>query len=92
MNRILWWLISILLVVGSLFWSWVTGVGCPGGPDGPYETYYENGQLEDRGIIKGGCLDGPSEVYYENGQLRSKTTWKVGVQVGGAWEGVSRGR
>ena len=51
MNRILWWLISILLVVGSLFWSWVTGIGCPGGPD---ETYYENGQLEDKGIYRDG--------------------------------------
>ncbi len=38
-------------MVGSLFWSWVTGIGCPGGPD---ETYYENGQLEDKGIYRDG--------------------------------------
>ena len=72
-------IILVVLVVGSLWvWSWLTGGECPGGPDGPVETYYDNGQLEVKGTWKDGELDGPYEWYYENGQLRWKGTYKDG--------------
>ena len=39
--------------------------------DGPWERYYENGQLEKKGSYKDGELDGSWELYYDkNGQLR----------------------
>jgi antitoxin component YwqK of YwqJK toxin-antitoxin module len=72
-------IILVVLVVGSLWvWSWLTGGECPGGPDGPVETYYDNGQLEETWTLKDGCWDGPYEWYYENGQLRGRQTWKDG--------------
>ena len=70
-------------MVGSLFWSWVTGIGCPGGPD---ETYYENGQLEEKGIYKDGQRDGPYEFYHNNGQLGLKMTYKDGEPEDGLFE------
>jgi len=47
--------IGVVLVVGSL-WVWyeVTTFHCPGGPDGPFETYYDNGQVELKGTFKDG--------------------------------------
>jgi len=47
-------------------------------PDGPFETYHENGQLWMRGTSKDGKLVGPFEVYHENGQLKSKGTFHDG--------------
>ena len=46
--------------------------------DGPYEYYYDNGQLESKTTYKNGELDGPVEEYHDNGQLESKTTYKNG--------------
>ena len=34
-------------------------------PDGPYETFFENGQLERKGNIKEGKQEGLWEIYYE---------------------------
>ncbi|MBR6412849.1 MAG: toxin-antitoxin system YwqK family antitoxin [Alphaproteobacteria bacterium] len=45
---------------------------------GPYEEYYENGQLEIKCIYKDGKIDGPYEEYYENGQLCIKCTYRDG--------------
>ena len=75
--------IGVVLVVGSL-WVWyeVTTFHCPGGPDGPFETYFENGQLMDKGTLKDGCWDGPHEFYHENGQLMDKGTFKDGEMDG----------
>ena len=56
-----------------------------GKKDGPYETYYENGQLEYKGSYKDGELDGLFETYYENGELRSKLSYKNG-EWDGPWE------
>ncbi len=50
MNRILS-LIGVVLVVG-----------CGGPPDGPFETYYEGGQLVIRGTNKDGDIDGTVEI------------------------------
>ena len=57
-------------------------VGCGGPRDGPFETYYEGGQLVVRGTYKDGELDGPGEVYYDNGQLMMKGTFKDGGRCG----------
>ncbi|GIT52710.1 MAG: hypothetical protein Ct9H300mP15_29230 [Gemmatimonadota bacterium] len=72
---------SLILLVGlSLLRSVVSAPPPP--PDGPFETYYENGQLEEKGTYKDGVQDGPFETYYENGQLWSKGTYKDGQIVG----------
>ena len=47
-------------------------------PDGPFETYYENGQLDERGNYKDGKEDGVWEKYYENGELEERDNWKDG--------------
>ena len=55
-------------------------VGCgPPPPDGPFEGYYDNGQLGSNGTYQNGKWDGPFESYYQNGELRSKRTYKVQV-------------
>ena len=65
MNRILS-LIGVVLVVG-----------CGGlSPDEPFESYYDNGQLESKGTFKNGEFDGPYELYHENGEVREKGTYK----------------
>ena len=67
MNRILS-LIGVVLVVG-----------CGGlSPNEPFESYYDNGQLESRGTFKNGEFDGPYELYHENGPLILKWTYRDG--------------
>ena len=81
MTRILSW-IGVVLVMGSL-WFWVTWTSrCPGGPDGPYESYHDNGQLWNKGTYKDGERDGPMESYHDNGQLRFKGSYKDGERCG----------
>jgi hypothetical protein len=43
-----------------LFVLALIAVGC-GPPDGPFEEYYENGQLWLKGTLAAGELDGPGE-------------------------------
>jgi hypothetical protein len=50
--------------------------------DGTVETYYENGQLMEKGPFKDRVPDGPTEGYYENGQLWMKGTYKDGEKCG----------
>ena len=85
MKRILS-LVGTVLVMGSLYWF---GGGPPDGsieevdlPDGPFEEYYDSGQLDEKGTYRDGELDGPFESYRDNGQLWEKTTWKDGVADG----------
>ena len=53
--------------------------GCKaGGYDGPWEEYYENGQLMTKGTYKDGDRAGGWEEYYENGQLKMKRTYNAG--------------
>jgi len=61
-------LLSVLALIAS---------GC-GPPDGPYELYYENGQLLEKSTLVAGKPDGPYESYYENGQLKQKGTYVAG--------------
>jgi antitoxin component YwqK of YwqJK toxin-antitoxin module len=49
-----------------------------GNKQGPYERYYENGQLRIKCTYKDGKEDGPYELYHENGQLEEKCTYKDG--------------
>ncbi|MDG1126995.1 MAG: hypothetical protein P8N18_05160 [Hellea sp.] len=44
--------------------------------NGQYETYFENGQLKERGTYKDGKEDGPFEAYFDNGQLKERYTYK----------------
>ena len=69
MNRILS-LIGVVLVVGC------------GPPDGPYETYHENGQLKSKGTLRDGKEEGTIEYYHDNGQLRMKGTMKDNEKCG----------
>ena len=47
--------------------------------DGPYEEYWENGQLFLKSTFKNGKLDGPFEKYDENGIVIQVGTYKNGV-------------
>ena len=69
-----------LLFVLALIASGCGPEGPP--PDGPFETYYDNGQLMVKETYKDGVQDGPYEDYHENGQLWSKGTFKDGE-----WDG-----
>jgi antitoxin component YwqK of YwqJK toxin-antitoxin module len=46
--------------------------------DGPFERYYENGQIEEKGSYRDGEYDGPFERYYENGQIEDKGSYRDG--------------
>ena len=54
--------------------------------EGPWVSYFENGQLWDKGDYKNGEREGPWVSYFENGQLDSKGTWKNGKEEG-PWVG-----
>ena len=54
-------------------------------PDGPYETFHENGQLEGKENFKDGQLDGPFEGFHDNGQLEFRENYKDG-EPDGPWE------
>ncbi len=51
-------------------------------PHGSALSYFENGQLWQKGEFKNGKLDGLLEMYYENGQLDGKVTYKNGEKDG----------
>ena len=50
--------------------------------NGPYERYFENGQLYEKGSYSNGEQDGPWENYYENGQLWLKGSYSNGERCG----------
>ena len=50
--------------------------------EGPWVSYFDNGQLWDKGDYKNGEREGPWVSYFENGQLDSKGTWKNGKEEG----------
>ena len=51
-------------------------------PDGPYETFYENGQLQVRTNFIDGVQVGLYETFYENGQLWTRENWIDGERDG----------
>jgi len=74
---------SLILLVGfSLLRSVVSAP-----PDGPFETYYENGQLWSKGTYKDGQIvgisdmDGLFERYWPNGNLRRKSFREGGIDM-----------
>ena len=52
------------------------------GQSGPFEHFYENGQLQAKGYVEVGEPDGPWIYYYENGQEQEKKTYEKGKLVG----------
>ena len=50
--------------------------------DGMVESYYENGQLRERGPFKDGVAEGLSEGYHENGELWVRGRYKDGEKCG----------
>ena len=50
--------------------------------EGPWVSYFENGQLWDKGDYKNGEREGPWVSYFGNGQLDSKGIWKKGKEEG----------
>ncbi|MCS5567128.1 MAG: hypothetical protein NZ743_03795 [Pseudomonadales bacterium] len=47
-------------------------------PDGPFETFYSNGQVKEKGIHKDGKRHGRWEQFYAGGQLKSKGDFENG--------------
>jgi len=50
--------------------------------DNPQVSYYDNGQLLEKGIRKNGKKEGYWVRYYDNGQLLFKGTYKKGKRDG----------
>ena len=53
-----------------------------GKKEGPWISYYDDGQLWFNSIWKDGKKNGPWVSYHDNGQLGSKGTYKDGKEVG----------
>jgi len=68
--------VALLAFEGTLDWF------SEGPPDGPYESYYENGQLWEKGTHKDGKRDGPWEEYWEDGELTEKGIYKDNEKCG----------
>ena len=47
---------------------------------GPYESYYENGSVYERGMFRDGRFEGLFETFYDNGQLYRKGAFKIWTQ------------
>ena len=52
--------------------------------DGPWVSYYYNGQLKWKGNYKDGKVDGPFVSYWDNGTVQSQGTSKDG-EMEGPW-------
>ena len=69
-----------LIILVTLLFGYITSP-----PDGPYEDYSDNGQLESKGTYKDGERHGPWETYQENGQLGYKGTYNANERVSSDW-------
>ena len=49
-----------------------------GKKDGPWVSYHDNGQLQEKGSYKDGKREGPWVYYHKNGQYQWKGTFKNG--------------
>ena len=56
---------------------------------GPYEEYYDDGQLKEKGTQKDGKRDGLFERFYANGQLDQRGIFKDG-ELDGPFEQYSK--
>lgn len=52
--------------------------------DGPYTTWYENGQVKEEGHYRLGAIEGRVTLYHENGRKKAEGEYRKGRQVG-AW-------
>jgi antitoxin component YwqK of YwqJK toxin-antitoxin module len=52
--------------------------------EGPYEAYYESGDLYEKGTYRSGAFDGPRE-WYLDGRLIERVTYQHG-RISGAYE------
>ena len=46
--------------------------------DGPFETFYSNGQVKEKGVYRDGKREGRWEQFYVGGQLKSKGDFENG--------------
>jgi antitoxin component YwqK of YwqJK toxin-antitoxin module len=51
---------------------------------GPYIDYYNNGRIQNQGVLLNGKLDGKLIVYFKNGNKKSVAAYKDGV-LDGTW-------
>ena len=49
---------------------------------GPWEEFYQTGELSSRGYYLNGESHGPWEHFYKNGHLYSRGSYKHGVKIG----------
>ena len=49
--------------------------------DGPFETFYSNGQVKEKGVYRDGKREGRWQQFYADGQLKSKGDFENGVGV-----------
>ena len=66
--------------------KWKGSYNKTGQKTGWWESYYEDGQLDEKGNFKDGKQEGPWIGYYDNGQLESKVNLKDG-KIEGPWIG-----
>jgi antitoxin component YwqK of YwqJK toxin-antitoxin module len=66
-------LLTILFLVLLSFYSHSQGLP----PDGPYESFHENGQLKTVTNFKNGLWEGLHEGFYENGQLEERGSFTI---------------
>ena len=50
--------------------------------EGPWVYYYDNGQLDNKGVYENGRKEGPWVSYWSNGQLSYKGVFKNGRKEG----------
>ncbi len=49
---------------------------------GPWASWFENGNRQSEAIFRDGEMDGAYSVFWENGQFRIQGQWKMGKEIG----------
>ena len=60
--------------------------------EGPFTTWYSNGQVDKKGTVRDGVLDGSYEWHQNSGQLNIKCTYANGLKHGEYFEYVPNGQ
>ena len=47
--------------------------------DGPFETYWDNGKIREKGTLQNEELEGSYEFFFRNGQLYQRANYKNGL-------------
>ncbi len=69
---------------GDAVWCQVPGADGAWVNQGPFASWYANGQLLAVGDYRGGVQEGPFSMWYPNGQLKGRGAMKAGLAEG-AW-------